>query len=195
MRFTVWRLMATVAVAAFVFARLARAARPGPPDRILSLLGGAAVAMSAAVAPYRIALPVIWLVAALSSWDHPGDEYGLFALSCAPAAWVAPFLAYTHLREVLPILLAAGMATMALVGWLMDGLRVRRAAWLPLFALGAVALVLYALSEYPSYQRAMAKNGSLMAYASAATNVSLYLSSILVILGTLSGRAIATRRR
>ena len=35
---------------------------------------------------YRITLPSIWLVAAMFSWTHPGDEYGLFIISCLPAS-------------------------------------------------------------------------------------------------------------
>jgi hypothetical protein len=35
--------------------------------------------------------------------------------------------------------------------WLMDGLRVNQSIWLPVFVLGAAALMLYALSEFPGY--------------------------------------------
>jgi hypothetical protein len=128
---------------------------------------------------YRIALPAIWLVAALFSWTHPGDEYGLFIVSCWPASvLVALFANPTQFRGVLP-LLAVGVVTMSLAGWLMDTLRVWRSLWLPLFVFGAMALVWYGLSQYPSYARAMAKNGSLTTYVSAATNMSLYLSVVL----------------
>ena len=99
---------------------------------------------------YRPVLPAIWLTAALASWDHPGDEYGLLVVSCVPAAWIAPLLDYTNSREALPIVLAAGLATMALAGWLMDGVRVSPVIWLPVFVCGTVALVLLALSEYPA---------------------------------------------
>lgn len=131
---------------------------------------------------YRIALPSVWLVAALLSWTHPGDEYGLFMVACLPTVWIAEIaslLHYTNLRGVLPIMLATGVIMMSLAGWLMDTLRVWRSLWLPLFVLGTLALVWCGLSEYPSYARAMAKNGSLTAYVSAATNLSLYLSVIL----------------
>jgi hypothetical protein len=46
------------------------------------------------------------------------------------------------------------------------------------FVLATVVLVWFGLSEYPTYARAMAKNGSLTAYIAAATNMGLYLSVI-----------------
>lgn len=193
-RFTVWRLMVAIAVAAFTFAVIVRAARSESLGDAFPLFGGFAVAILAVLACYRLALPAIWLIAALVSWDHPGDEYGLFFASCLPVAWLALLLEFGHIREVLPILLSAGLAMMALVGWLMDGLRVRRSLWLPLLVLGAIALVLFGLSEYPSYQRAIARNGSLTAYISAATNLSLYLASTLAIVAALLGRVVSYAR-
>lgn len=75
----------------------------------------------------------------------------------------------------------------------MDGLRVRRALWLSLLVVGVPGLVLYAV--YPDYQRAIAKNGSLLAYVSAATTLSLYVASNISIGVTLAGRGMAWRRR
>lgn len=129
---------------------------------------------------YRIALPTIWLVAALFSWANPGDEYGLFAMSCLPIVWMVPLLHSLQLWDLLP-LIATGAIMMGLAGWLMDTLRVWRSVWLALFVFGTMGLVWFGLLQYPSYARAMAKNGSLTAYVSAAANLSLYLSIYLSI--------------
>lgn len=142
---------------------------------------------------YRVVLPGVWFIASLVSWNHPGDEYGLFAIGILPAGWIAPLLNYTHLREVVPHLLAAGVVTMGFLGWLMDRARIWWSVLIPLVLVVATALIWYALASYPSYQRSMAKNGSLAAYITCATNVSLYLSTaaVLMIVGLVrAGRAI-----
>jgi hypothetical protein len=139
---------------------------------------------------YRCALPAIWLSATLVSWKYPGDEYLMFVvISGLPGVWLGPLFGPLRLPDALPVLLAAGLMTLMLLGWLMDGLRVRRALWLSLLIVGVPALVLYAV--YPDYQRAMAKNGSLLAYVSAGTNLSLYVASIVSVGVTLAGRAMA----
>lgn len=126
---------------------------------------------------YRFLLPAIWLGATLVSWKYPGDEYLMFVvISGLPGIWLGPLFGPLRLPDALPVLLVAGLVTMTLAGWLMDGLRVRRALWFSLLVVGVPALVLYAVS--PDYQRAIAKNGSLLAYVSAATNLSLYAASL-----------------
>ena len=76
----------------------------------------------------------------------------------------------------------------------MDGLRVPPAHWLPVFVSGAVALVLHALSQYPSYVRAVAKNGALAACLPAATNLGLDLSAVVGVAASLV-RAVTLVRR
>lgn len=143
---------------------------------------------------YRFLLPAIWLGATLVSWKYPGDEHLMFVvISGLPGIWLGPLFGPLRLPDALPVLLAAGLVTMTLAGWLMDGLRVRRALWFSLLVVGVPLLVLYAV--WPDYQRAIAKNGSLLAYISAGTNLSLYGASIISIAVTLAGRGMAWRRR
>ncbi len=142
---------------------------------------------------YRLTVPSIWLTAALFSWHNPGDEYGLFAVALLPAVWLAPFLHFVHLREVLPFILAAGTATMFVAGWLMDRLQIHRAVWFTFLVVGTIALVLWSIGEFPTYQRAMAKNGSLTAYVAAATNLSLYVATLLTVAGSPMCRLAARR--
>ena len=138
---------------------------------------------------FRVALPAVWLAAALVSWRHPGDEYLMFTLvNGLPGAWLPLLLGPVGPPQALPLLLAAGGATVALAGWGMDRLRVWRGAWAVLFAAGVVGWTLAALSGYESYAGAVAKNGSLAAYVSAATNLSLYAATFVCACGALAGR-------
>jgi hypothetical protein len=130
---------------------------------------------------FRLTVPTAWLSAATVSWAHPGDEYCLFLVSAIPAFWVTPFVPSTRLPQALPVLFAAGFVAMGLAGWLMDALRVRLVPWLVAVACGVAFLLWLALSAYPDLDQAIARNGSLTAYASAATNMSLYLSSFLAV--------------
>lgn len=145
---------------------------------------------------FRCVLPAIWLGAVLLSWKYPGDEFLLFTLTAGlPGAWITLLLGPINPSEGLPILIAAGLATIFLAGWLMDGLRVWKSIWLFLFTGGAILLVLGMLSDFPTYERAVAKNGSLFAYLAAATNLSLYLASLLCIGGAGLAHLVAYARR
>lgn len=141
---------------------------------------------------YRLMLPICWLLAAWVSWHHPGDEYGLFIGSALPASWIMPFVSVSHPRDILPPVFAAAPVTMALGGWSLDRIRVRPLLLASMWACGVIVLVLWALWEYPSYQRAMSKNGSLTAYVSAAANLSLYLSAASSFMVTGLTRCIGT---
>lgn len=142
---------------------------------------------------YRCVLPIVWLFAALLSWKHPGDEYLLFILVCGlPGAWVTLLFGKINPMEGAPILFAAGMITLSLVGWAMDALRVRRIAWLGLYVLGTIALLICMLSSYPTLQEALAKNRAIAAYFAAAANMSLYFSSAMCIAGAFAGRMVPT---
>lgn len=138
---------------------------------------------------YRIVVPIVWLVAAMVSWKHPGDEYLLFILVCGlPGAWITLLFGKINPNEAAPVLFGAGMLTMAAVGWAMDSLRVWRGIWAGLYIFGACSLLLCMLSSYPSYQAALAKNGAFAAYLSAAANMSLYVTSTVSIAAALAGR-------
>lgn len=133
---------------------------------------------------YRPALPFAWLLVTIVSWNYPGDEYGLFLASALPAIWVAPLLSYLHISEVLWSILPAGFLTMLLLGWALDALRVRRSAWIAAVLAIAIGLVLLGLWEFPTYQRAIAKNGSLTAYVAAGLSLGLLLATIFGIVVT-----------
>jgi hypothetical protein len=122
---------------------------------------------------------------ALVSWRHPGDEYGMFVIANGlPSALVSVlfFGDSGHINYVFAKMIAFSFVSMMLLSWAMDRVRVWPPVFVPLYIVGTWLLVGYALSQYPSYHRAMQKNGSLTAYVSAASNLSLFASCVLCLI-------------
>jgi hypothetical protein len=139
---------------------------------------------------YAIVLPVIWVVAAVVSYSHPGDEYGLFVFSSIAGSWVCFFIRNIgHLSDVLWLIIVAGVTVVANFGLLMDRLQVSRRVWGTLFVLCFVLVLVLSLRQYPSLDRAISKNGSITAYVAGAWNMGLYLSilSSLIVRGVAIG--------
>gem|GEM_PF-1051202 len=134
---------------------------------------------------YVIMLPALWIAVDFISFHHPGDEYGGWIASSVPALWVIPLIKNEGSPGgLLPLILAAGGVTMLGVGWTMDRLRVPTVPWAILALVMASALATYELTQYPSWERALAKNGSLTAYLAPAFSLGLVGSSVLMVLGT-----------
>lgn len=124
-------------------------------------------------------VPLVWSICAFGSYHHPGDEYGLFIVTILPSIWLAVFLEFTHLSEVCLLLIAAGALPMAAFGFILDRFAVCRRLW-TLFYVGLSAgLLSWGLLEFPSLNAAIAKNGSVSAYAFCAANLGLCLSVLL----------------
>ena len=129
---------------------------------------------------FVIVLPVIWATAALTSYFHPGDEYGLFLVSSLAGSWVCFLIPDVgHLRDVLWLILLIGAAVLGVLGFLMDRLRMSRRLWGVMFGLCFLAILFLGLMEYPSLDRAISKNGSIIAYAAGACNIGLYFSVVI----------------
>lgn len=120
-------------------------------------------------------VPLVWSACAFGSWHHPGDEYGLFALSILPSLWLVFFLQFTHLSQVYLVLIAVGALPMAALGFILDRLAVSRRLWAVFYIVASVGLFSWGLLEFPSVNAAIAKNGSISAYAFCATNLGLCL--------------------
>ena len=129
-------------------------------------------------------------MSAFVSFEHPGDEYGLCSVACLPAAWLAFLMSGLNPIKLMPLVYMAGMLSTGLVGWLMDRLKVHRLVWMVLWLAGIVALVVSAMWQYESYQRAIAKNGSVTAYVSAASSLSLVLTSLTCVAGVMAWRGL-----
>jgi hypothetical protein len=134
-------------------------------------------------------VPVLWMGGVALGYKHPGDEYGLWVISALPGMWIGWVLGSVgDIGSFLPKLLLAGGLVMGGLGWLMDRLRVPFLAWCLGVGLGTVGIALQALSHYPTWEKAMSKNGSLTAYVCFGWNLSIALATILGLLLTAALR-------
>ena len=127
-------------------------------------------------------IPSLWSLGAFGSWHHPGDEYGLFCLSILVSLWLVFLLNFGHLSEVYLLLIAAGALPMTVSGFLLDRLPVSRRLWSAAYIVLSVILFVRGVASFPSLERAIAKNGSISAYAYWAANLGMY-ASVLMCLG------------
>ncbi len=132
---------------------------------------------------YTWLLPVVWAVVAFASAYYPGDEYGLLATGSVMGIWVLFLVKNSSgIWASLPLLLLAGGASMAVVGLLLDLLRTPRRLWIVLWLVLASLICLVYIESYPSYQRAMCKNGSLQAYIFFSLNAGLTVTCLILLL-------------
>jgi len=131
-------------------------------------------------------LPALWCPGALVGYYHPGDEYGLWAVSTLAGTWALMALSAAGIgigdihNPLLPgTVLAVGGLVLAGLGYVMDRRRVNRWMWGLLYLGLAVALLMWAVGSYPSIERALRKNGSWTAYIVASSNAGLTLSTVL----------------
>jgi hypothetical protein len=129
------------------------------------------------------ALPVAWAATCFASAHFPGDEYGLWVVGSVAGLWILAIVGDNGgIWDFLPIVLATGAATMAVVGLLLDLLRTPRRWWLILWGVAAVGFCVITIGSYPSYERAMSKNGSLQAYIFFSLNAGLYCACLVLLL-------------
>ena len=128
-------------------------------------------------------VPALWALGAFGSWRHPGDEYGLVGASMLVSIWLVILIHSNNLSQATLPLIAAGALPMAVFGFLLDRLPVSRRWWAAVYILASAALFAWGLLSFPSLERAIAKNGSILAYAFCAANLGMYAS----VLTCLSG--------
>jgi hypothetical protein len=123
-------------------------------------------------------LPALFAAIGLLALGHPGDEYGLLLLGTISGIWSFPLADAGSPQRGGVVLILAGAIVMAAIGWGHD--RMRTPPWrLAAYALAAAGLALWLLlSGQDSYERAIAKNGSLLAYVLCALNLGLQLGSL-----------------
>jgi hypothetical protein len=98
------------------------------------------------------------------------------------------------MEHVGPYIALAGAPLVALVGLAMDWVRVRKRLWGILWLGVGIAVFCAVLFSFPSIDRAIRKNGSIMAYVLLGVTVGLYAASLLSLVGTGAWR-IAKRLR
>lgn len=130
-------------------------------------------------------LPLAWAGCAWGATEHSGDEHMMFVVGSIAGFWIFAILDnadYPSIQQQAPLVIAAGAAAVAVVGLLLDWLRASRRIWAALWAVIAVAVCVTTIASYPSYQRAIAKNGSLLTYVYFSINYGLYLACIFMLI-------------
>jgi hypothetical protein len=72
---------------------------------------------------------------------------------------------------------------MAVCGFLLDRLPVSRCLWAAVYLVASAGFFAWGLLSFPSLERAIAKNGSIAAYAFCAANLGLYVSLLTCLCG------------
>jgi len=121
-------------------------------------------------------VPALWTACAFGSWRHPGDEYGLLGVSMLISIWLVILIHSTNLSQAILPLIAAGAVPMTVFGFLLDRLPVSRRLWAAVYIVASVALFAWGLLSFPSLEKAIAKNGSILAYAYCSANLGMYVS-------------------
>ncbi len=123
-------------------------------------------------------LPIVWIIVSFVSYYHPGDEYAMYAISNIIGVW--PFFLFeppdVH-GLLFPSLVAViGGLTLAGIGFGLDRLRGNRWVWAVSWVMLSMLLAAFQISQYPTVQKALSKNGSWTAYIAGAMNIGLYFS-------------------
>lgn len=145
---------------------------------------------------FRILLPIAFAALAYGGYRNPGDEYGLCGVGAIAGFWfVMIFGDHGSIEQIVTRAIVIGVITMFALGWLLDALRVRRRWWLSLWLLLAVTICYTSIASYPSYARAMSKNGSFWSYFFFSLNFGLLISILLSALAVAPWRIAAWHRR
>ncbi len=183
-QYSLWHLFALVAAVAVLLGSW----RVIGAKALLIPVAAAMLALVAVRRPQRLCvwlLPVIWTAVAWTNFAYPGDEYGGFAVGSLAGIWILRLIQFTSdPLHMLPLVLVAGAATVAVAGFLMDKLRVPWAPWIVLMLGAATAFFLRWFGSFPSVERALSKNGSYEAYVLPSINMGLYAATITMLVGT-----------
>lgn len=125
-------------------------------------------------------LPLVFAACSLFSYRFPGDEYAMYFISSIAGAWIAFVFRFGDIHNpMIPVSVAfIGATVMALIGLLMDRIRIRKIIWSVLFLIVVPAIFVMSICAYPTAGKALRKNGSLWAYLFFAINMGLYCSLI-----------------
>jgi hypothetical protein len=134
---------------------------------------------------YSWFLPLLWTTIAWNNFCHPGDEYGGFFGGSLAGLWIIAIVgdAGSVLRGA-TFVVATGAGTVAIVGWLLDKLRAPLTPWAFLFSLTAAGLFALTFGQFPTVERALAKNGSYEAYILPSLNLGLTFAALVMLVAT-----------
>ncbi|MFV1969055.1 MAG: hypothetical protein ACC628_26845 [Pirellulaceae bacterium] len=107
----------------------------------------------------------------------------MFVVSVLASIWLAFLLDTGHLSEVYLLLIAAGALSMAGLSFILDRLPVSRRLWSAFYIVASVGWFVWTLWQFPTLERAIAKNGTISAYAFCGANLGMYASVLLFLVG------------
>ncbi len=132
---------------------------------------------------YVWVLPLLWVPCTLVQYSFPGDEYAMYAVSSIPGLWIGLFGNYADIHNLAtPVSIAFGGAiTVAVVGLLMDWMRVSVKRWVYFFV--TVLGILFAIAVIQCVLNKTFWNAEeLKGFAILFVALSLYLSVFVSIL-------------
>ena len=130
---------------------------------------------------FAVAIPALWSTTMAVAFRYPGDEYALWAVGALPGLWLPILVGEGNLTRCLAFTLSAGVVVTAGFGAVRDRVRVRWLHWYALWVIAAGAICAWQIASFPSWARAMSKNGSFQAYALFSLNAGLMLSTTTMI--------------
>lgn len=134
-------------------------------------------------------MPLMWTLISWANTYFPGDEYALAGLGAMAGLWILFIVENTGgFWNVFWKVLVAGAVTMAVAGLVLDLLRAPRRLWAAGLVIAAIAICVLMIASYGSYEKAMGKHGSLLAYVFFSLNTGLYASSALLLVVMLIAR-------
>lgn len=133
-----------------------------------------------------LVVPVLWGTGSLIHFQFPGDEYALWVFGSMAGSWVSfllPNVGDIHQWWIRISVAGVGAVVMAMLGWILCWLKVRKRIWTGLWALGAVAWWGFMMSRFTGLEQALAKNGSWWAYLFFAAMMAVYSATLLALAG------------
>lgn len=133
-------------------------------------------------------LPLLWSICSLLSFQFPGDEYAIYAVSSMAGTWAVFLLNIQgdiHDFAFRGTITTTGIIVMLIASFILAKLRVKIKLWLVLYITLAALILVMTINSYPSIEKALSKNGSWWAYIFGSLNLGLYASVILSVIITL----------
>ena len=124
---------------------------------------------------FFLIIPIVWMISSVCSYHYPGDEYFLYYAGSIVGTKILDSIGTVHLNNYLPFIgVLVSLPSILLITYILYKLRLNWKLILSLWLVVTVALCLSAILDFPSYAKAISKNGSLQAYIFAAINFALY---------------------
>jgi len=144
---------------------------------------------------YLWLLPLLWGIFTAISFFCSGDEHALFAYGSLAGTWICFLYEFNTLEQALIPVMATGAVILALIGLLLDWLRVKNRLWLFVFVLIAVLLFIVQFGMYGSIERIRGKHGYILGLVIVACNWGIYGAIMFSLFATLLGHLIRLVRR